>query len=75
MEINPLGKESVSCKTLWIGLKTRSSIGEAVRLMDEQRSGLELRNRSSNVVSFAQYRREHPQHVHRPTDKPTKPAA
>jgi hypothetical protein len=48
---------------------------EAVRLRDEQRSRMELRNRSSNVVSFAQYRREHPQHVHRPTDKPTKPAA
>ena len=33
---------------------------------------MELRNRSSYVVSFAQYRREHPQHVHRPTDKPDK---
>ena len=46
---------------------------EAIRLRDEQRSRMGLRNRSSNVVSFEQYRREHP--VQRPTDRPTKPAA
>ena len=46
---------------------------EAVRLRDEQRS-VWAGQSIVNVVSFDQYRREHPQ-VHRPIDKPTKPAA
>lgn len=45
---------------------------EMLRLREDQR----LREtRPSNVVSFAQYRREQQQCVQRPTDKPTKPAA
>jgi hypothetical protein len=37
---------------------------------------MELRNRSSNVVSFEQYRREQQQRVQRPTDQPPlKPAS
>jgi hypothetical protein len=45
---------------------------EMLRLREDQR----LReNRPSNVVSFAQYRREQQQRVQRPADKPTKPAA
>jgi hypothetical protein len=40
---------------------------EAVRLRDEQRSRMELRNQSSNVVSFEQYRREQQQRVQSPT--------
>jgi hypothetical protein len=46
---------------------------EAVRLREEQRSRMELRNRSSNVVSFEQYRRELQQRPQTPVDKPTKP--
>jgi hypothetical protein len=48
---------------------------EAVRLREEQRNRLEPRNRLSNVVSFAQYRREQQRVQRPPTDKPTKPAA
>jgi hypothetical protein len=48
---------------------------EAVRLREEQHSRMELRNRSSNVVSFEQYRREQQQRVQRPADKPTNPPA
>jgi hypothetical protein len=50
---------------------------EAVRLRDEQRQRLGVKGKadSSNVVSFAQYRREQQQRVQWPTDKPTKPAA
>jgi hypothetical protein len=46
---------------------------EMLRLREEQRSRMELRNRSSDVVSFEQYRREHP--THRSIDKSPKPAA
>jgi hypothetical protein len=49
---------------------------EMLRLREEQRSSMELRNRSSNVVSFEQYRREQQQRVQRPTDQPPlKPAS
>jgi hypothetical protein len=45
---------------------------EMLRLREDQR----LREtRPSNVVSFAQYRRELQHRVQRPADKPTKPAA
>jgi hypothetical protein len=45
---------------------------EMLRLREDQR----LREtRPSNVVSFAQYRRELQLRVQRPADKPTKPAA
>jgi hypothetical protein len=45
---------------------------EMLRLREDQRR---REDRPSNVVSFAQYRRELQQRVQRPTNKPTKPAA
>ena len=45
---------------------------ETLRLRDDQRR---REDRPSNVVSFAQYRREQQQRMPSPTDKPTKPAA
>jgi hypothetical protein len=49
---------------------------EMLRLREEQRRTMSLREtRPSNVVSFAQYRREQQRVQRRPTDKPpTKPA-
>ena len=45
---------------------------EMLRLREDQRR---REDRPSNVVSFAQYRREQQQRMQSPTDKPTKPAA
>jgi hypothetical protein len=45
---------------------------EMLRLREDQRR---RDDRPSNVVSFAQYRREQQQRVQSPADKPTKPAA
>jgi hypothetical protein len=45
---------------------------EMLRLREDQRR---REDRPSNVVSFAQYRREQQQRAQRSTEEPTKPAA
>jgi hypothetical protein len=48
---------------------------EMIRLREEQRSRIaELRDRSSNVVSFERYRQQHAQRAIEPID-PLKPAS